>query len=254
MRFPPHIQLLAAKKAAGTAWTEVEKAEVTAFVDRAKAGKISQKDLAETFGISQPAVSKLIKLGMPTTSIEAAAEWRDERPKRRASPREKEIIETIASIPGKVGAISAPKIINNLEPFDLEFQQAKNMREAAYSRAMAVSAAGQAGAYASWMKAWADASKVCLSLTERYDDLREKSRQLVDIDEVISGVGQEVCEWRRLFQTLGHRLAGRIPAEHVKTVNDEIERVQSDLMPRAKTVAANLFTAKEEPDEETEQE
>lgn len=247
MRFPPHIQLLAAKKAAGTPWTEAEKAEVTAFAERAKAGKISQKDLAETFGISQPAVSKLIKLGMPTTSIEAAAEWRDERPKRRTSPREREAIETVASIQSPVGAISQPAPINTLEPFDLEFQQAKNIREVAYSRAMAVAAAGQAGAYIAWMRAWADASKVCLALTERYTELQEKSRQLVDLDVVIAGVGIEVGEWRRLFDTLGTRLAGgRISAEAAKEVQAEIDRVKRDLMPRAEMVARTLFAAPEE--------
>jgi hypothetical protein len=102
---------------------------------------------------------------------------------------------------------------------------------------------GSGPAVAQALRNWGEAGKAAASIRERFLQTREKARQLVDIDEVMAGVGIEVCEWRRLYDTLGNRLAGRITPEDVKIVNAEIERVKRDLMPRAKTVAANLFAA-----------
>ncbi len=38
--------------------------------------KLTQRELGELLGISQPMVSKLTRLGMPTDSAEAARAWR----------------------------------------------------------------------------------------------------------------------------------------------------------------------------------
>jgi hypothetical protein len=38
---------------------------------------MTQAELGKALGVQQPCISKLIKRGMPSDSIEAAREWRD---------------------------------------------------------------------------------------------------------------------------------------------------------------------------------
>lgn len=49
-----------------------------------KPRKLTQQELAATWGISQPAIHKLVKAGMPMDSIEAATAWRRQRSEERA--------------------------------------------------------------------------------------------------------------------------------------------------------------------------
>lgn len=91
------------------------------------------------------------------------------------------------------------------------------------------------------LKTWGEAGKVAAKIRSDFIATREKARQLVDLDEVLSGIGIEVAEWKRIFQTLPAYLAGQIPPEHLAKVAAAVERVEFDMMPRAETVAKRLF-------------
>ena len=216
--------------------------------------KPTQRHIAQELGVSEAAVSKMVKNGMPINSIEAAILWRQGRKRHKLAPIEQAqaaipILESIKQLPP---AFMEPSEVGD---FDGKMvSQAEQILDSAFSYYTNAVASGESGSIAVALKIWGEAGKSAASIRERFLETKEKARQLVDLDEVISGVGIEVCEWRRLYQTLGNRLAGKIPPEHVKTINDEIERVQRDLMPRAKQVATDLFTAKEESNEAVEQE
>jgi hypothetical protein len=59
-------------------------AEFAAERDGPVEGKITQTALAAAWGISQPAIHKLVKQGMPLTSIEAATAWRKQVSEERS--------------------------------------------------------------------------------------------------------------------------------------------------------------------------
>ena len=62
---------------------------------------MNQADIARRWKLSAPTVWRMVKEGMPTTSIEEAQEWRDNRPRAKAR-REKEAKK------GKVAKSKAP--------------------------------------------------------------------------------------------------------------------------------------------------
>ena len=216
--------------------------------------KLTQRHVAQELGVSEAAVSKMVKNGMPLDSMEAAIIWRQGRQRHRITPAER--AQAMAPVMELIKEAQAmPQVEIEEGDFDGKMvAQAEKILDSAFTFYTNAVSSGESNRIAIALKIWGEAGKSAANIRERFLETREKARQLVDLDEVISGVGIEVCEWRRLYQTLGNRLAGKIPPEHVKTINDEIERVQRDLMPRAKQVATDLFTAKEESNGAVEQE
>jgi hypothetical protein len=218
---------------------------------------VKQGEIAKALGISEAAVSKSVRKGMPTSSIDDAKAWRDSRPRRRLGAGEaipctqKPPIEKISSPPLPAFDLQTPSTRDD-ESGDtcfnkLAISQAERVLVSAFQFYEQSLASGNVGLISAAIKNWGEAGKVAATLRERYTELQEKSRQLVDLDVVIAGVGIEVGEWRRLFDTLGTRLAGgRISAEAAKEVQLEIDRVKRDLMPRAEMVARTMFAAPEE--------
>jgi hypothetical protein len=224
--------------------------------------KPSQADIARALGLSRAAVCKAVAKGMPTNSVEAARAWRDARPRRRLGAKETLPMPPVEPITreGVATETATPPtpsdFMNPLKPataseqadFDeIAIKQAEIVQLTAFRFYEQSLPTGSVSLISGAIKNWGEAGKVAATLRERYLALREKSRQLVDLDVVIAGVGIEVGEWRRLFDTLGTRLAGgRISAEAAKEVQAEIERVKRDLMPRAEMVARAMFAPPED--------
>jgi hypothetical protein len=219
----------------------------------------TQADIARALGLSRAAVCKAVAKGMPTDSIEAARTWRQARPRLRLSRKER--IE-VSMTPPAIMALPPPEVATKVATesatpaeaeaggFDeLMVTQAESVLRSAFQLYQEAILIGNGNAVAQALRNWGEAGKAAASIRERFLATREKARQLVDIDEVMAGVGIEVCEWRRLFDTLGTRLAGgRISAEAAKEVQIEIERVKRDLMPRAAVIAKALFSKPDDPE------
>ncbi len=72
---------------------------------------MTQRELARHLGLSESAVSKLAKAGMPTHSIEAAAAWR----RARVAPYVKSQRQTAPSVP-PIPAAPAPRPQSTMDP------------------------------------------------------------------------------------------------------------------------------------------
>ncbi len=249
-KLSPELKRIAEKRLRG----EVLTPDDLLMVNEARRGKkhtpsargFSQRDIAAKLGISQVAVSKMKSKGCPMDSMESILNWREEHSQRhRIAPNEGKLLgEKSEPEQSHAPEKQLPQNADFDERAAAMFEEALNSTFSLYRRAVA---SQSPSLVAQSLRNLTEAGKAAASIRERFLATREKSRQLVDIDEVISGVGIEVGEWRRLFDTLGTRLAGgRISAEAAKEVQAEIERVKRDLMPRAEMVARAMFAPPEE--------
>lgn len=62
----------------GKTLTARESKIVSEFAAEKNGGKLTQRDIAKAWGMTQPNVHKMVKMGMPTHSMQAAEEWRKE--------------------------------------------------------------------------------------------------------------------------------------------------------------------------------
>jgi len=152
---------------------------------------VSQADIARVLGLSRAAVCKAVAKGMPTDSIEAAKSWRDARPKRRLSAKERDEATGTMSPPADVPAagvatgIATTRTLPKLEGGDydeLMVTQAGIVALSAFEFYTEALKSGNTTLIAGAIKNWADAAKAAAILRERFLETREKALQIVNLE------------------------------------------------------------------------
>jgi len=218
---------------------------------------LSHGQIALKLGISQPAVSKLVKQGMPVGSMKAAIEWRMKNCRRyKPKPPEEKLAKRYGLItsepepePTKAPELNiempAMDILDDMESIESDFdgvmvEQSKAVILLAFNAFKAAAHSGHATNIANALKNWSEAGKTAAGIRERFLEIQKQERTLVDVDEVLSVVGEEVVEWKRLFTTLGDRLSGRVSPEVAELINEEIDTVFKN-MGRAENRAKSCY-------------
>jgi hypothetical protein len=199
---------------------------------------VKQSEIATVIGVSEAAVSKMVKNGMPTDSIEAAKLWRDSRPNRRLGKREREsILHSIKPKASKKSQVDNIKAVEDEGYDESMVAQACVVTKSAFEAYNSAIENGNPVLVAGAIKNWGEAGKVAGIVRERFLDLQEREKKLIGIDEVMCGLAGEVAEWRRMLLSLGARLTGRITPEAAQIVDaavDEIMKRTDGLEPMGK--------------------
>ena len=179
---------------------------------------LSQGQIAKALGISQPAVAKAVKRGMPLDSVEAAMEWRriNNNAKRgKSAPRQ--------AVPAPIGISQLPELGDELAVTDRlrriavdDFEKAQSIQErAAASRTVK------------------DAEEA--HETRKRDLVRseQEAQTLMHRDQVQAVIAEEVGKLRALLEAMPAAVAQSAnPADPElarDTVADYLEQVFSTL-------------------------
>ena len=180
--------------------------------------RLSQGQLAKALGISQPAVAKAVKRGMPLDSVEAAMEWRriNNNAKRgKAAPRQ--------PAPVPIGISQLPELGNELAVTDRlrriavdDFEKAQSIQErAAASRTVK------------------DAEEAHETRKRDLVKSEQEAQTLMHREHVQSVISEEVGKLRSLLEAMPAAIAQAAnPADPElarDTVADYLEQVFSTL-------------------------
>jgi IS30 family transposase len=204
-----------ARHVAGATLTSADKAALAG----ARPGTgVSQKELAAAFGVSKGAISQQVKRGMPTTSVEAAAEWRAINLRR---------MKATVSAPG-MGRVSADASLPamSIKPTEpvTEIDRAPNVR-LCQRMIDTFAALGNVAALQTAFKNMSAARAGEKQNLEWEMERKKMLKELVSRDEVMCACAGEVAEWRRMLLSLGARLTGRITPDAARVVDAAVDEI-----------------------------
>lgn len=193
--------------------------------------ELSQKEMAKALGISQPAVHKRARLGMPLTSVEDAQAWAAENVGRRGGKARKAVCEIHSPT---TPPLSAPPIppgeIHASADDPPEVRAAKELCALTYNDAVTASAV-QARATA--IQAYQRAVDGLVSLNRDLEAKAIAGRTLLHVDQVRSVIAAGTGKIRSLLESLPSSVAAQAnpadPELAEAAIRDAVEQMLTTL-------------------------
>jgi len=193
---------------------------------------LSQGQMAKALGISQPAVHKRMRNGMPMTSVEAARKWEAENVGRRGGKKRQPSAGEIHQ-PAPV-SLSAPPIlpgeISQSADDPPEVRAAKELCALTYNDAVTASAI-QARATA--IQAYQRAVDGLVSLNRDLEAKAIAGRTLLHVDQVRSVIAAGTGKMRSLLESLPSSVAAQAnpadPELAEAAIRDAVEQMLTTL-------------------------
>jgi hypothetical protein len=166
---------------------------------------IRQTDLASKWNVSRAAISKLVKAGMPITSVSDAERWKLANQKRVSKTE-------ISSIPSKTSF--EPLKESDAESYKSKtslgrLNRAKNAEVVAYSLVATAATNKNPIAMRSAVQGWGEAKKRVAEAEMEHARFEEVTRVLVRMDEVREVFGKWLGAIRNLMDAMPSSLAAR---------------------------------------------
>lgn len=181
---------------------------------------ISQKTIADQLGISQPAVARHIKRGMPQDSVESAVEWhhRNVRP-QRVRPRQGRSMPRSAMPPPTTPteAASAATAESSLE----ELAQLRTIARRGLADAQAT---GDDYSLRAWTLAQAKILDQASTAEERLLAVARTKRELLTVGEAREVFGSVLMDVRKMLDAAPAALAAKAnptDVHHARTVIED---------------------------------
>jgi DNA-binding transcriptional regulator LsrR (DeoR family) len=184
---------------------------------------VSQKTIAAALGVSQPAVARHIKRGMPQDSVQSAVEWhhrnvRPQRPRPRQGRRmPRSAIPALPPPPTPTEAASAATAESSLE----ELAQLRTIARRGLADAQAT-----ADDYS--LRAWTLAAAKILdqasAAEERLLAVARTKRELLTVGEAREAFGSVLMDVRGLLEAAPGALSAKVNPQdphHARTILDD---------------------------------
>jgi hypothetical protein len=166
---------------------------------------IRQIDLALKWNVSKAAISKLVKAGMPLTSVSDAERWKLANQKRVSKVEISSTPSQTSSEPSKELDVESYKSTSSLG----RLNRAKQAEVVAYSLVATAATNKNPVAMRSAVQGWGEAKKRVAEAEMEHARFEEVTRVLVRMDEVREVFGKWLGAIRNLMDAMPSSLAAR---------------------------------------------
>jgi transcriptional regulator with XRE-family HTH domain len=162
----------------------------------------SQSAIAAALGISQPAISQLVRRGMPTHDIEAAQAWH----RRNVRPRHRRVRRTRTANP----ETQTPDAVADAATSATTLEELAELRAIARRGLADAQAAGDDYSLRSWTLAQSKILAQSAETEERLLAIAKDQGQLLTVGQAREAFGSVLMDVRRLLDAAPSALAARV--------------------------------------------
>lgn len=180
---------------------------------------VSQQAIGEALRISQPAIARHAKRGMPTDSIESARAWyrRNVRPQRQRPRQARKAAAVTTTAP------TTPDATASAATAESSLEELAELRTIARRGLADAQATGDDYALRAWTLAQSKIIQQCADAEERLLAVAREKRELLTVGEARECFGEVLADVRRLLDSAPAALAARANPADVHHARQVIE-------------------------------
>jgi len=165
----------------------------------------TQKDIAAALGVTQPAIARHAKRGMPTDSIESALAWhrRNVRPQRQRPRQSRKPAAVTTTMP------TTPDATASAATAESSLEELAELRTIARRGLADAQATGDDYALRAWTLAQSKIIAQCADAEERLLAVSREKRELLTVAEARECFGAVLMDVRKLLDAAPAALAAR---------------------------------------------